>query len=248
MLSLPDFHYSMREADSLEEQVTLLKLMLRQYGYNEFVFGVVPSFQLQNAHQLFAVDNVDKKFREKYDEEGYARYDIALLHCLENSDPILWSTINQIEETETLEPQYIKLAELVREYGYTNGVTIPLFTDWNPFRFGMSLIRRNDTDYQKHDVEFEKNKSALLLTCQIFFQTIKFHGAVIERFGITETELTLLRKIATGQSREAIAKAENLHTNSVKYKLKKIYNKLGAQNAEQALVIYCSLGLHKFGS
>ena len=65
---------------------------------------------------------------------------------------------------------------------------------------------------------------------------------------LTEKELTVLRQLATGQSDKQIALVIGVTEHGVRYHLKNIYLKLGAQNRLDAVQKGRALGIPAAGS
>ncbi|KCV82455.1 Transcriptional activator protein vanR [Actibacterium atlanticum] len=239
------FSARMRTSANLEEQISCLLKVLKQYDYQEFIFGAVPSLTTGRAPALLFVDNVKKEWREEYNTNGYAQYDLAVQHCLTEEEPLLWSSVNEAEDSGLIPAPFKHVGERARFHGYTNGVTIPLFTYWSPLRFGMSLIRLSDNDTAKHDREFRANSDGLVLISQIFFTYARLKETITAQYGLSDEDLELMSRLAAGETRASIAASERSHAHNVKYRLNRIFKKMDARNAEQALVLFTLLGLHE---
>jgi DNA-binding NarL/FixJ family response regulator len=60
---------------------------------------------------------------------------------------------------------------------------------------------------------------------------------------LTEREIELLRLVADGMSNKAIARALSVSENTVKYHMRNILQKLGAQNRTEAVTLAIRAGL-----
>lgn len=239
MRTLEKFVTELDRATSLKQQEGALSNAIRQFDYDTYTFGLIPRLDAGHTEDMIVVSNSDPAWRKVYTSKRYFAADVTALHCLVSNEPFLWSQLDLKDESEFLP----ELRADLEKFGFFAGVTIPLYTTWSPYRFGIGLTRKDYTDYERHDQIFKENKNEIVTIVRLFFQMIKMREVVEEEFKITRDGHSIFRKLLLGYSRKEAGKALDLGESKIKYHIRNTVHALKAGTSDQALAKYALLGL-----
>jgi len=247
-----DFSYRLGTTKNPHEQSSVLLEALNGFGYQQFILGTIPAAVGLKESSLISLDNIVPEWRKEYDDEQFEKHDIAVRHCIDSTEPLLWSQILVEENLERFEPEFQHVGERARFYGYKVGVTIPLRLSWSPFKFGMSLIEYPagpdhllEQRLAEHDMRFKQHERELRLISQLFLAQAEFSHAVVRRYNLSPEEIDIMSRVLEGTTYDQIAEDVGYDgkAHKVKYRLRKIAEKLGVDTIERAMSMFISLCL-----
>ena len=76
---------------------------------------------------------------------------------------------------------------------------------------------------------------AFLSGCVATYQDARFSRKAADQIGLSKRELDVLEQLAVGGANKEIARALDMTENTVKFHLKNLFKKLGAENRGQAI-------------
>ncbi len=253
MADLVRFTNELHQTNNLARQMDLFVEVLQEFGYQQFLAGLIPAIAGIPNKKMIYVSNANKAWLEEYDSRGFAEYDVTVQHCLKHTDPLLWSDVIREEHAQTLDEDYRIVGERAAYYGYNLGVTIPMQFAFSPFRFGVSLIvhpayadERLKAKTEAHDRLFHENRDTLFAFSHAFMSVISFRDEAIKVFNLTDQEVELMSSVVDGHKYDIIAKHMGIgrsQVHKVKYQISKIVEKFKVDNVDQARAIFSSLGL-----
>lgn len=234
---------SLQSAQSWEEQVASLLKAIAPFEYDTYVIGVLPTLQrsVHSAPVLF--ENMNKDWIKEHDENNFG-LNASVKHCLINNEPLLWSKMSKDAQAGSDEMEKL-INSRVLNY-YVGGFTIPLWTHWCPFRFGMSLTSSKKIDFESHDKTYHLYQTTLVMICRLFFSYANWRENLIDRFDLSVQSRQVIEAILLGKSRKQVASEMKISEHTVKYYLRTTATKFGVKTAEQAILHYSMLGLMDF--
>lgn len=217
--------------------------LARRQGFDQVLYGIVSSRKAK-LESAFLQSNYSSAWRDRYDADRLHYVDPTVIHCLNNSVPILWDpqTFNA--------PRQREFYEEACGYGIRSGVTFPIHGPNGEFGV-MSFASDSLPDAN----EIQHYLSALSLIRDYAFQSsLKFLRAneeaasapgapSDERPRLTRRELEVLNWVMVGKSSWEISKITNCSEATVNFHIANVRQKFGVSTRQQALVKAIGMGI-----
>lgn len=200
-MHLDEFAAELAQVRSLDEQTKVLEEGLRPFGYDSYLFGVLPVPDAEVVRDLIMKTNFDEKWVKEYTERRYYQFDNSAEHCMLNNTPILWSNLDH----EGLSDKQREVIERATFWGYTVGVSIPLSSPFNSLRFGISFAIRGETDFGLHDEMFRQRGQAVVALARQFFASANLLEQVINHYRLTPEDIRVISLLIAGKKAVEIA-------------------------------------------
>ena len=244
-------------ARDLDEQIGVLKRAISSFGYDTYVFGLIPNTQPNEARDFIMITNYDPDWMQEYADRNFTPHDNVITHGLLRDEPILWSRYHTPEERELMTPEEALVIERSTAWGYHVGVTIPLWIPHSLVRYGMSFSTRWLMDFDAHDAMFEKHRHALVSMAKLFFLGADLSGKVFDHYGLTRAEQQIIALLSNGRKIKEITHLLNqeqarLHNggdfspiteSALHQRVTRIWKKVGVKNTSHLLATMSELGI-----
>lgn len=232
-----DFIADLSEAKSNDGVRDVFSDYLSGFGIAQFLYGALVTDSAGAVRDLVSVDTFDPEWMAFYVENNLVRIDFAAQHHLKSTLPLVFSrmyaAIDSAEEGSPL-VAYRKTANLTRDWGVRNAVTIPIGS-----RGGLvSAItvhfdpNFSDAEYTRH---FARQKQQILTAIDIFHTRIDMGEAAETHFGVTAREKEMLRWMADGLIGKQIAFKTGTSVHTVNKQITSAKKRLHAKTATQAV-------------
>jgi len=240
---LTEFTFQLKMSTSWDDHVKSLLAVIRNYGYDTFVIGVIPTIS-KNIHSMAVLEhNMDSRWIKEHDEKGWAR-NSAVDHCLQNNRYLLWSEIIQTAKKEGNKRE-IEISTELQKY-YIGGVTIPLWTQWSPYRFGISFTSKDLRGFVEHDAMFVEHENEIENLARQFFSYANWSSKLIDHYSLTKLNIEVFEGLLKGKSRKEVAEDHGTSEHTIKYHVRNVARKFGVKTGEQAVVRFALLGISNF--
>src|SRR5690606_33497413 len=102
----------------------LCEAFCKASDYEYYIYAVIRSVTSLSSPQVHTYTNYPDEWFKSYLEEGMQKHDPVVKYCFENSAPICWNKLIQLESY--VDPIGFKIMERAAELGLVNGISIPL--------------------------------------------------------------------------------------------------------------------------
>jgi|GEM_PF-1784397 len=255
--SLDKFSEQFWRATDLDDQIEVLLKAIGSFGYDTYLFGLVPKTTASRSRDFIMISNYDPEWLSEYSREEMFTHDRTISMALLSQDPILWSSLRTPEERSIMTPEEIHVHERATAWGYGTGVSIPLWLPNSTVRYGMSFSRRGLTDAKKHDAMFREHQQTLVSIAKLFFLGVDISGKIYSHYKLTDLELQIIALLANGRKVKEIAYALNkdqtrnsgqsyrepLSESALHQRITKIWKKVGTNNTNHLVAAFSQLGV-----
>ncbi|MAL73384.1 MAG: hypothetical protein CMM62_00210 [Rhodospirillaceae bacterium] len=215
----------------------------RDFGFTAYSFLVHewPSANRTPAPPSF--NNLPVDWLRDYEDRNAMDYDPIHAYARNmrgNEFGRSWTLAEIVSNTEDLSAKQRSLCDLARAHGLTGGVIVAMRGPRTAYTT-MSLLTFND-DPDSHSILSQNKPQILRLAAHTFAELTSSHIGSLE-IRITPEERKILNWVAGGKTARDIAGLLNITPDGVRYHLRSVYQKLGAENNAHAVAIALSLGL-----
>jgi LuxR family transcriptional activator of bioluminescence operon len=210
------------------------------FGMDNFVYASCGS-ESDGSARMKIVNGYDPRWLEVYLERGYINSDPTLVHCLNDSRPLFWDSLDLIN----LEEREQELMEVAKCFGLRTGISIPIHRAGD---FGVVSITSKSED--KETISNRKQIApfiAYLVThVHEAARRIGMHGGFKDPTpSLTVREMECLRWAAAGKTSWDTSTILSISERTVVFHLRNATAKLGASTKTQAVARAYSLGVIK---
>lgn len=224
-----------------EDQVAALLRAVKPYGYDTYVIGVVPAFDSKLSELPILEENMTEEWISRHTEMKYGD-NLSSKHCTVSNEPLLWSEVLDIAKRKN-DARELQIQRDLNSFGYVGGVTFPLWTQWSPHRFGMSLTSSLAVSHEEHDQKYHETRFELETIVRLFFSYSNWSERIISHYDLSPATVAVFKAILTGRARKAVAEEMEISEHTVKYHIQQVRKKFKVDTGEQALVRFVTLGL-----
>jgi len=226
-----------------DELIERVSRETREFGFTAYSFLVHewPSANRTPAPPSF--NNLPVKWLQEYEDRNAMDYDPIHAYArnmLGNEFGRAWTLSEIVNNTEYLSPKQRSLCDLAKAHGLTGGVIVALRGPRTAYTT-MSLLTFNQ-DRDARSILSHKKAAILRLAADTYAELTSSHIGSLE-IRITPEERRILNWVAGGKTAKDIAGLLDITQDGVRYHLRSVYQKLGAENNAHAVAIALSLGL-----
>ncbi len=181
---------------------------------------------------LYLVDEFPPSWSLRYKEQGYKNRDPLVKHCMQHTDPLLWSDIVYDKHQESQVEQQIMTE--AAEYGLEYGITFPVHGPG--IECSMLSLCWHDATRTVSEV-LVSDLQLLAFSIHRAVKSIAQNDCVIKRLPpkLTTRERQCLVLTAHGKTAKQISQNLELSESTVTFHLKNVMEKMGATNRPHAV-------------
>lgn len=235
-----DMFESLLNCQSVEELHAATVRIVKQMGYEYFLYGVRVNVSLTHPYQ-FIFSGYPKEWRGHYNEAGYENIDPTVQHCLVDRRviPMIWN--RQAFRTRSS----LRLLGEAKESGLASGASFPVQGSHGEAAM-LSVATSRDSRQAEQDIVAMMGK-AQLLACYLheaIQRIVLSKGPLpLRKIELTEREKECLLWSAEGKSGWEIAHILKVSERTVTFHLQNVARKMGVINRRHAISRAFSMGL-----
>ncbi|MEZ8142097.1 MULTISPECIES: LuxR family transcriptional regulator [Enterovibrio] len=210
-------------------------------GLPYYLFGVIEQDSLYSPI-IHAYSNYPTPWLERYFEQNKQRVDPVVSYIMTQQSPIRWDSLVQREEFQS--PQQQELMATAKQYGLSNGFTVPIKSASGDFVLFSMAIGDVDDQCEKLNaaIPFAHTLATHLLECYL---TMKVKAKGSDNISLTQRETDCLFWASEGKTAWEISKIINVSERTVLFHLNNCTKKLAASNRQHAVALAIKKGLLK---
>ncbi|MEA1064438.1 LuxR family transcriptional regulator [Erwinia sp. HR93] len=219
---------------------------LKRFGSPEYAYTVVNK---KNPSKILIISSYPKEWVNMYLENHFQHIDPVVLVAFKRTAPFSWDE----NITLTNEISFSKIFSVSREYNILNGFTFVLH-DCRDNVALLSFIIKSDKDEAVEDIIENEKANLQMALIEIYEHMNKMIKAQRHRSGrtssdgvgapmFTERENQILYWASMGKTYSEIGTIYGISVRTVKFHMGNLVNKLGVNNARQAIRLGVEMGL-----
>lgn len=218
-----------------EELVSAVSGFCDYKGVENFVFGASLFNDLKATPQVYNLDDLPVRWRNRYESKGYFNQDFRVAHCKSKNTPIIWP-----QKEIKLSPVNKKIVSESAEFGISSGISFPfrgpgcefgIFTASSSQKFHKSPL--NDP-YVQYEIQ--------LLGCALFdFLTTKEKQKNTK--SLTKREKECLKWVAAGKTSWEASKIMGISERTVIFHIQNAASKMNTASRTSAAIIALRNGI-----
>jgi len=237
MMNLDKFE-SLLNCQSVEELHATTAGIVRQMGYEHFLYGVRVNVSLTRPYQ-FIFSGYPKQWWEHYRESGYQNLDPIVRHSAKRVIPLMWD-----DRVFSL-PEATTIMNEARDYGLASGISFPIHG--LNCEFGLlSLAGDRDMKRAKKDIMESLGRAQLLanyLHEAVHRIVLSKEAFPLQKAQLTEREKECLLWAAEGKTSWEISNIIHTSERTVVFHLQNASKKMGVSTRQHAVARALSMGL-----
>lgn len=229
---------SLLQYDNVEQLHTATAGIVKQLGYDHFIYAVRVSIPLSQPFQ-FVFNGYPKEWWNRYSDAGYQRIDPVVRHSTKRAIPIIWD--DKVFST----PEAAKLWSEAKDFGLKSGVTLPVHTpgcEW-----GLLSLASDIEAGRAREHICESLGKAHLMTCylhEVINKLVVSNNVLpLKRIELSEREKECLLWAAEGKTSWEIANIIHISERTVIFHIQNASSKMGVSNRPHAVARALSMGL-----
>jgi LuxR family quorum sensing-dependent transcriptional regulator len=228
------FYADLQRAKDLASCASLLKRVMRPFGFNAFACGEVDIDDLNRT--VFFVIEWPVRFRKYYMTSGFIDRDPILKALRTRHTPFTWSELRADRELSNLTPEAL---QHMADNGWTDGLVVPVPRGGS--RHGLVSLMGSSKRIAK------KQRAALCLICTSFLTRVRslalLNGHPAPPGGLSKREIDAVRLVARGLSDHAIGRKLGIAASTAHYHVEGARRKLNAKTRAELVAVSVSLGM-----
>lgn len=228
------FQDEIKNCLDVREVVTVLANFVANYGFTTVGLGhmINPGRHVLDPKTVFQLSNWSKEWSSHWASSRLIMFDPVACFAKTHKSPFLWSKAFAHPDTENA-----KVERLMRDFGFRNGLAIPIQVDGPPGIVSLGAPR-DEVDLSGIGV--------LEIVCYAAYSRIEeLYGSfpyqsVVQ---LTPQQTAILHHVAVGKTNGEIGTIMNISANSVRDHITALCRRLGATNRAHAVMRALSLGL-----
>ncbi|WP_169749012.1 LuxR family transcriptional regulator [Gynuella sunshinyii] len=209
----------------------------------EYFLFVVCTLTSLTAPKLETITNFPKEWMARYFKEDMARNDPVVKYCFENTAPVRWDKLVQLEQY--IDAKGSEILEMAREAGLVNGCSIPIRSP-NGKIVIFSLATR---DLDNVDERLNKGLTEVQVFSNWLFDAYNRIKSTMDQdpkaFKLSARELECLFWACEGKTTWEISQILGITERTVVFHLSCSARKMGASNRQHAVAKAITYGLIK---
>ena len=216
-----------------------LNAELSRYGFSGATYAAFPALRAEGvSREMLHFSTYDREFVALYTEQRLADDDYAVLHCINDERPALWSRIQGRYAT----PRQAFFNEVARDYNLHEGLIIP-FREETGFvlgGIGLAIAPEHEGDVLR---QLAETKDLIIGLCSAFDQDLKSPEVLQGALRLTTRHLECLRYLCLGLTDKEIAARAGLSVKTVENYIGVAMKRIKARNRHHASAKAIMLGL-----
>jgi LuxR family transcriptional regulator len=231
----------LRDAEGSQEVAQLLVEAISPFGYDKFVYARSPG-EDSKVTEYISLTNLDPAWMQYYVSNQLYDSDYAFVHCINSSNPLLWSTFPEMFENGLISADNMKVMDIGRDWGVSNGVTIPL-PCFGRYHAGISLVGDPNADRKEQEQIFMAEEKEISTIVKIFHAAVNMGTISRDYFGLSRREVEVLQWSSDGLRTKEIAEKLKTSVHTVEKQAKSARERLAATSSTQAVAKAVLLGI-----
>jgi len=206
-----------------------------------YLFGIIDQSSLFSPI-VHTFSNYPKDWLEIYFKQNNQSVDPVVNYIMFNQSPIRWDLLVQCDEYQA--PEQLELMQVARQYGLSNGFTVPIRSMSGDFALFSMAIGDVDAQCEKLNTVIPVSHTFathLIERYHSITKTDKDNGEI----SLTKRETECLFWGAEGKTAWEISKIINISERTVLFHLNNSIKKLCASNRQHAVALAIKKGLLK---
>lgn len=207
-----------------------------------YIYAIIRSVSSLSSPEIYTYTNYPNDWFNSYFDEGMQKHDPVVKYCFENTTPIHWDKLIQMEKY--IDPVGVKIMERAATIGLVNGLSMPLKTPNGEVAiFSLASCRSDAIEDRLLDVL----PHAQTFGSQLFqtFYRLKSENPEFNQRKLTARELECLFWACEGKTTWEISKIVDVTERTIIFHLTSATKKLGAVNRQHAVAKAIISGLIK---
>lgn len=229
------------ECSTVDETLSATAALVRGYGYTVMAIGELPGASSDKLPPFFYATWPDWWY-DTYSNAGLAGEDPLVSIARRQTRPFAWSDIEDDLERWQLGRDDLELLNLMRGSGWRGGFAVPVH---GPGRYTGLASFAGDP----RDLDAEHRATMQIIGHQVHEKLRELHDrkhgdpiqTLIDHYGLSERELSVLEGLANGGSDRAIGKELGLSERTVMHYAQSARRKLGCRTRLQAVSLAVKL-------
>ena len=226
-----DFIEQVRGLATTGEIMDAMHALLRRFGIEYFCFNFLPSSSNQNFEDVLLANRLPAGWLELYNDQRLVHADPSIRHCNRMVRPYRW--FKEAPYDPEREPRAVEVVQRARDFGLLDGLVIPIACPAG--NVGHVWMGGRTIELPKSEL------AAIHLMALYAFDRVRRlqpnFPAAVERASLTAREREVIKWIARGKSSCDIGEILAISKRTVEYHALSAYQKLGAANRVQAVMI-----------
>jgi len=230
------------KVDTEEQLRELCESFCELSGFEYFLIGVICSSASLSAPSINTITNYPPEWFASYFDEGMQKSDPVVRYCLENTTPIRWDQLLELEQY--IDPMGEKIMERAGEVGLCTGLSIPLKSPSGEIAI-FSIATRNKDNIGKRTEDILPYAQAFSTALFENYSRINVNFSDPDEGTLTARETQCLFWACEGKTTWEISKIIDVSERTVIFHLTGATKKLGAVNRQHAVAKAIIRGLIK---
>ncbi len=240
--NLIDFAASLARAPNTASAAVLLEAQLRELGVERFNYALIPRNADGSVDGLISVDTFDEEWMRFYTEHELFKGDLAATHCLSGGPPLKFAEMYRAIDQGAADGQYKRTADLTRDFGFRNGVAIPISTR-RQVASAISIELTRDFSEGEYLDCYAAHERDIRLVAEVFHAHMDQGALAAEHYGVTPRETEVLQWLADGLIAKQIAHRIGTSVHTVNKHIANAKQRLNAATTTQAVARAIALNL-----
>lgn len=237
-----EFSIAVASANGIAEIRQILLQTVSKFGYSHFVYSLRLADHNITDFNTIVIHTLGTKWMQSYQKNQYFRDNYISDHLAGGTGPLIWSDMFVLLRTGGLEDRYHKTMQGYWDFGWRNGVTMPLGLVRN-YRAGMSFIADPAVSTEEHNRSFAAHKDVLLRLMTAFHEHVDRPRFLAQHLNLSVREIEALDWMSQGYQVKEIAEKLGNSPHTVSKQIISARNKLYSQTGAQAVAKAVMLGI-----
>jgi len=240
MLRLSDTVECLRKAEDLDAIMATMEVSFEALGFPQWCFAC-QMLKSYVTSPVYVFTNFSHEYMAEYVSMGYNDADPVAKYYSNNNLPWLWRVADDwsgyVNETSLF-------MQLLKRYGYTGGLCIPLFSAQNTRGF-INLVSRDPSLADMYDALEGRAAQTTLILRYVQEEILRIattNNENIYKNPLSARQKELLLWVGEGFTTKEIAEKMGISFRTVESYIVEIQNKMDVSNRQQAVTRAVSLG------
>lgn len=239
-MKLNDTIDCLSKAECLDDIMDVMRLSFCDLGFSEWGY-VCQILKTYVTAPVYVFMNESQEWIQHYLEMGYHDYDPLIKYYANNNLPLIWKAD---DDWSKMGDGTVELMRDMRNYGYSGGLCIPLFSAQNT-RGLINLISRDPSLEDIHDALEGRAGQIVLITRYVqeeIFRVAARNNENLYENPLSARQREVLLWVGEGLTSKEIAEKMGISFRTVESYMVEIQNKMNVSNRQQAATRAVSLG------
>lgn len=239
--SISEFLIGLSNATSFDEIKIICGLFCELIGCEYYLFGICRATSLSQP-QITTISNYPEEWFKLYFDENMQKHDPVVKYCFENTAPVRWDKLVQMEEY--ISPVGVQIMARAAKCGLVNGISIPLKAPNGEVAI-FSVSTCNSANIDERLLFALTHAQAFSVMLFEHCSRLIAESSTEKGQRLTAREIECMFWACEGKTTWEISKIINVTERTIIFHLSSATKKLGAANRQHAVAKAIIMGLVK---